>query len=216
MKNQIKWIISESDFKALHSVAEGGLHAVLVHLLQPGGLDSFLLQDLPAALEHLRGQGGRAGEDPGVLHVEDVVEVHAGVDHGVGGVVCGQDPVWDGGDDWGRHNHNFRRQRTSEEQRSERRAAAELTFTKMSEKFGRLVAVRRDQNAVEMPLSAETASEGRESRCCTFIYLMFEKFWKLIWVWKISNVWEFFNSFFLFFRKKSSWWRYCCRNKSHF
>lgn len=84
------------------SVAEAFLwhiRAVLLHLLQPGGVDSFPVQDLLAVPEGLWGQGGRAGEDPGVFQVEGVEEVHAGVDHGVVGVVCGQDPVRHGGGD---------------------------------------------------------------------------------------------------------------------
>lgn len=85
-------------------MAEGDaplLLTVLLHLLHLGGVDPQVAQQLLAAMQDVRRQGGRARQDPAVVQVEDAQHVGAGVHHRVAVVVGGQNPGGVEGGDWG-------------------------------------------------------------------------------------------------------------------
>jgi len=74
--------------------------AHLVRGLHPAHLDALAAQQLLGARHALRRREAGAAEDPGVVDVEDVEDVGAGVHGGQAAVVGAQHQVRDVGRDW--------------------------------------------------------------------------------------------------------------------
>lgn len=76
------------------------LAARLFSGLHPSQVDSFADQQLLGVPHAFWRQEARAAENPGVVDVEHMEIVLAGVDDRQSGVISGQNPVWAVGSNW--------------------------------------------------------------------------------------------------------------------
>lgn len=101
---QVNWVvyIKYSGRKTLMNICiRPQLHnSVMICVGHLGSVDSFFIQQLFSISHNCAGQGGRPWENPGVVEMESLKDVCAGVHYRIGGVVSRHNPVWRVGKNW--------------------------------------------------------------------------------------------------------------------